>query len=146
MCRVERHVYTRRLLFSPTVFHKKEWSMLIQIPCLRKGQIFFSKTKNKKHLWFYQQIICNWHPNARVFDWQHICFVWWTCLSTESVLLWVPTVLLFSPTFLYLCAANFIQEFLMKNKKLARSFDFTLCYIDDVISLNNSKMFPLNNF
>ena len=67
--------------------------------------------------------------------------------NRQSILLWVPTVLLFSSTFLYLYEADFIQELLMKNnKKLARSFNFTLCKIDDVISLNNSKIFSLNIF
>ena len=42
----------------------------------------------------------------------------------------------------YMCSyeADFIQGFLKKNeKKLARSFNFTLCYIDDVLSLHNSR-------
>jgi hypothetical protein len=35
----------------------------------------------------------------------------------------------------------FGQGFLKKNeKKLAQSFNFTFCYIDDVLSLNNSKL------
>ena len=42
--------------------------------------------------------------------------------------------------FLYSYEADFIQEPLKKNeKKLARSFNFTFCYIDDVLSLNNSS-------
>ena len=42
--------------------------------------------------------------------------------------------------FLYSYEADFIQGFLKKNeKKLARSFNFTFCYIDDVLSLNNSR-------
>ena len=42
--------------------------------------------------------------------------------------------------FLYSHEADFIQEFLRKKeKKLAVSFNFTFRYIDDVISLNNSK-------
>jgi hypothetical protein len=41
---------------------------------------------------------------------------------------------------LYSYDADFIQELLKKNeKKLARSFNFTLHYIDDVLSLNNSR-------
>ena len=36
--------------------------------------------------------------------------------------------------------ADFIDELLKKNeKKLARSFNFTFRYIDDVLSLNNSR-------
>jgi len=42
--------------------------------------------------------------------------------------------------FLYSCEAHFIQALLKKNeKKPARSFNFTFRYIDDVLSLNNSR-------
>jgi hypothetical protein len=42
--------------------------------------------------------------------------------------------------FLYSYEADFIKMLLKKNeKKLARSFNFTFRYIDDVLSLNNSK-------
>ena len=41
---------------------------------------------------------------------------------------------------LYSYEADFIQGLLKKNeKKLARSFNFTFRYIDDVLSLNNSR-------
>ena len=41
--------------------------------------------------------------------------------------------------FLYSYKADFIQELLKKSQKqLARSFNFTFRYIDDVLSLNNS--------
>ena len=41
---------------------------------------------------------------------------------------------------LYYYEADFIQVLLKKNeKKLARSFNFTFRYIDDVLSLNNSR-------
>jgi hypothetical protein len=40
----------------------------------------------------------------------------------------------------YLCEADFIQGLLKKNeKKLARSFNFMFCYLDDVLSLSNSR-------
>jgi hypothetical protein len=42
--------------------------------------------------------------------------------------------------FLYSYKADFIQGLLKKNeKKLVRSFNFTFHYIDDVLSLNNSR-------
>jgi hypothetical protein len=42
--------------------------------------------------------------------------------------------------FLYSYEADFIQGLLKKNeKKLARSFNFAFRYIDDVLSLNNSR-------
>ena len=47
---------------------------------------------------------------------------------------------LLADLFLYSYEADFIQGLLMKNdKKLTRSFNFTLRYIDDVLSLNNSR-------
>ena len=43
--------------------------------------------------------------------------------------------------FLYSYEAYFIQGLLKNNeKKVALSFNFTFCYIDDVLSLNNSKL------
>jgi hypothetical protein len=47
---------------------------------------------------------------------------------------------LLADLFLYWYDADFIPGLLMKNeKKLARSFNFTFCYIDVVLSLNNSR-------
>ena len=47
---------------------------------------------------------------------------------------------LIADLFLYSYEADFIQGLLKKNeKKLARSFNFTFRYIDDVLSLNNSR-------
>ena len=51
---------------------------------------------------------------------------------------------LLADLFLYSYEADFIQELLKKNeKKLAWSFNFMFCYIDDVLSLNN---FRFGNF
>jgi hypothetical protein len=47
---------------------------------------------------------------------------------------------LLADLFLYSYEADFIQRLLKKNeKKLARSINFTFHYIDDVLSLNNSR-------
>jgi hypothetical protein len=47
---------------------------------------------------------------------------------------------LLADLFLYSYEADFIQGLLKKNeKKLVRSFNFTFRYIDDVLSLNNSR-------
>ena len=56
----------------------------------------------------------------------------------------IPTgtnyVLLLAYLFFYSHEADFIQGLLKKNeKKLVRSFIFTFRYIDDVLSLNNSR-------
>jgi hypothetical protein len=53
----------------------------IQITCAKKGQLLFCKIP----LRFYQKVLWNWyHQHARGFDWQHICFLWWACFSTDS--------------------------------------------------------------
>jgi hypothetical protein len=61
--------------------------------------------------------------------------------NRQSAYLWVQTELPnLADLFLYLYEEDFIQGFLMKNeKKQARSFNFTFCYIDDVLTLNNSR-------
>ena len=47
---------------------------------------------------------------------------------------------LLADLFLYSYEADFIQGLLKKNeKKLARSFNFTFRYIDNVLSINNSR-------
>jgi hypothetical protein len=47
---------------------------------------------------------------------------------------------LLADLFLYSYEADFIQGLLKKHEKnLARSFNFTFRYIDDVLSLNNSR-------
>ena len=84
-------------------------------------------------------ILNRYLQHARVFDWQHICYVWWTCFSTDS--LWVQTVLLLSLTASFICMRQTSYRLLKKNeKKLARSFNITFRYIDDVLSLSNSRL------
>ena len=47
---------------------------------------------------------------------------------------------LLADLFLYSYKADLIQGLLKKNeKKLAQSFNFTFCYIDEVLSLNNYR-------
>ena len=59
---------------------------------------------------------------------------------------------LLADLFLYSYEADFIQSLLQrKEKKLAKSFGFTFHFIDDVLSLNNSKfgdyvdLFPIHS-
>ena len=48
---------------------------------------------------------------------------------------------LLADLFLYLYEADCIHSLLMKNKKkLVLSFNSTFCYIDDVLSISNSKL------
>ena len=46
-----------------------------------------------------------------------------------------------SDLFFYSYEAQFIQDlFKVNENKLARPFNFTFCYIDDALSLNNCKL------
>ena len=64
----------------------------------------------------------------------------WSSFWLTTYLLSLVDKPLLADLFLYSYEADFIQGFLKKNeKKLARSFNFTFCYIDDVLSLNTSR-------
>ena len=61
--------------------------------------------------------------------------------QTVSIPMGTNCAPLLADLFLYSYEADFIQGLLKKNeKKLARSFNFTFRYIDDVLSLNNSRL------
>jgi len=61
------------------------------------------------------------------------------CRQTVGILICTNCGHLLADLILYLYEADFIQGLLRKNKKtLARSFNFTFPYIDDVLSLNIS--------
>ena len=60
--------------------------------------------------------------------------------QTVSIPMGTNCAPLLADLFLYSYEADFIQGLLKKNeKKLARSFYFTFRYVDDVLSLNNSR-------
>jgi hypothetical protein len=69
-----------------------------------------------------------------------VIFVGRILQQTFSILMGTHCSFLLADLFLYSYEADFIQGLLKKNeKKLARSFNFTFWYIDDVISLNNFR-------
>ena len=73
------------------------------------------------------------------FCWQHM---FGGCVFQQTVGIPMSTncAPLLADLFLYLYEVDFIQGFLKNNKKkLARSFNFTFRYVDDVFSLNNSR-------
>ena len=96
----------------------------------------------QKTLWFYQNVLWNWYQNVRVFDWQNICDVWWTCFQqTVGKPIDTNCAPLLAVLFFHSYEVDFTQELLKKNeKKLSRSFNFTFRYIDYVLSLNNSRL------
>ena len=117
--------------FVQLCFIKKEWPTQIQIPCPRKGQILFCKKKHSDSTNMLEFLIDN------------IFVILGGCVfNRQSAYLWVQTVLLFSPTCSFIRSRQIsYRGFSRKNeKKLARSFNFTFRYIDDVLSLNNSRL------
>ena len=53
----------------------------------------------KKNTLILPKVLWNWyHQHARVSDWQHICYVWWTVFQQTVGIPMVQTVILFSPT------------------------------------------------
>jgi hypothetical protein len=60
--------------------------------------------------------------------------------QTVGIPVGINSAPLLAVLFLYSYEADFIQELLKKNEKnLTQSFNFTFRYIDDVLSLNNSR-------
>ena len=58
--------------------------------------------------------------------------------QTVGIPMYTNCAPLLADLFLYSYESDCIQGLLMKNeKRLTRSFNFTFCYIDDVLSLNN---------
>jgi hypothetical protein len=71
-------------------------------------------------------------------DRQYVCYVWGTCFSTNNRHSHGYQLFLLADLFLYSFEADFIKSFLKKNKrKLVRFFNFTVRYIDDVLSLKD---------
>ena len=114
-------------------------SFQIQIPCARKGQILFCKKKHsdstKK---FSETDIIN--MLEFLIDNIFVIFGGRVFQQTVGIPMGTNCVPLLADLFLYSYEADLIQGLLKKNeKKLARSFNFTFRYIDDVPSLNNSR-------
>jgi len=60
--------------------------------------------------------------------------------QTVGIPVGINSAPLLADLFLYSYEADFIQELLkITEKKLTQSFNFTFRYIDDVLSLNNSR-------
>ena len=92
----------------------------------------------RKTVWFCQMVIWIWHDNIA-----GVCFSLTTYLCLESVLcnpMGTNYAPLLDDLFFYSYETHFIQWLLKKNeKKLARFFNFTFLWIDDVLSQTNYK-------
>jgi hypothetical protein len=70
---------------------------------LEKDKSYF--VKKKKNIWFYQKVLWNWyHQHARVFDWQHICYVF---QQTVGIPMDANCAHLLADVFLYLYETDF---------------------------------------
>jgi hypothetical protein len=62
------------------------------------------------------------------------------CFYKRLVFQWVRIAPLLADLFLHAYEADFLQWFFKnKDRKLAQTFNSSFCYIDDVLSLNNSR-------
>jgi hypothetical protein len=119
------------MYYSLYIYYKK--------PANFAGNLVFYISMYIHILYFYAHVCCMFLCTCMFYisDLQHICYVWWMCFSTDSrhtyrYKLWSPDFFIY-----WLYEADFIQGLLKKNeKKLSRFFNFTLHYINDVLSLN----------
>jgi len=125
---------------SPTILHETNGRRRYKYLIWRKDKSYFVKNP----LWFCQIVLYSWYQqHARDFDWQHICYVWWTCCSTDSRYTYVHKLRSCSRRLVPLFAwvrphKGASQE---NEKKLTRSFNFTFRSVDDVFWLHNSNDF-----
>jgi hypothetical protein len=113
----------------------------MQIPCARTGQILFCKKKNTLILpkKFSDTDIIN--MLEFLIDNLFVIFAGCVFQQTVGIPMGTNCAPLLADLFLYSYEADFIQGLLKKiEKKLARSFNFKFRYIDDVLSLNNSRL------
>ena len=80
-------------------------------------------------------VVCMHHgPMTPIWIHEYVFF------KRQSAYLWVQTAPLLADLLLYSYETNFIQGLLKKYEQmLARSFNHTFRYIDDVLSLDNSR-------
>ena len=102
--------------------------------CARKGQILIFLPKSSLKLisstcWSF----CYW---------QHVCYLWWTCFSTDSRHTYGYKLCSSSRRLVPLFVRGRIHTGASQEKRkeaIARSFNFTVRYTDDVMSLNNAR-------
>ena len=118
------------------MFHEKEYTYLVQG---RDKFYFVKKTHSDSTKKFSETDIINilkfLIDNIFVIFGRHVF------QQTVGIPMGTNCAPLLADLFPYSYKADFIQGLLKKNKKkLARSFNFTFRYIDDVLSLNNSRV------
>jgi len=114
------------------------------MPCARKEHILFCKKtkKTKKHSDSTKKLSENDIINMLEFLIDNIFVFFGGRVFQQTVGIPIGTncVPLLIGLLLFSYEADFLQGILMKNKKnLARSYILTFRYVDDVLSLNNSR-------
>ena len=118
----------------------------MQIPCARKVQILFCKKKYTKKQTKTTLILQRKFSEADIIDMLEflidnifVIFGGRFFQQTIDIPMGTNCAPVLANLFLYSYEADFVRGLLKNNeKKLARSFNFTFRYIDDVLSLNNS--------
>ena len=77
--------------------------------------------------------------NTDSFDWQHLCYLCWTCFSTDSRHTYRYKLCFSSRRLVPLFVWGRLHTGASQEKRKETSPNFTFRYIDDVLSLNNSK-------
>jgi hypothetical protein len=116
------------------VFHKTKWPTSIQIPCARKGQILFCEKNHSDSTNKFSETDVIKMPQFLndnifvIFGGRRHTYGYKLCSSSRRL---IP---LFVWGWFHKGASQEKQK-----KKLFRSFNFTLRFIHDVLSLNNSR-------
>ena len=114
------------------------WAKAIPVYCSWLGRhiLCWGPLSYTKLLW------CWCCKDDEIFNWQYLCGVWWTGISTSNRhSCWKLTVSHSLSTSFYTRTRQTLYRFSWKQTKsrLAQQFNFTYRYIDDVLSLNISK-------
>jgi hypothetical protein len=113
--------------------------MAIQTPCARKGQILLCEKNSDSTKKFSEIDIINMLES--LIDNVFLMFLGRVLQQTVGIPMGTNCAPFLVDVFLYSYETNFVQGLLKKNeKKLSRSFNFTVRYIDDVLSLNNPRL------
>ena len=111
----------------------------MQIHFLRKGHILFCKNHSDSSKKYSETDIIK--ILEFLIDHIFVMFGGRVFQQTVDIPMGNNSAPLLAELFLYSYEADFIQGLLKKNgKRITRSFNFTLRYIDDLLSLNNSKL------
>ena len=104
------------------------WQTQIQIYCFLEGTNPTLLKKNKATLRFQQEC---WHQqSSRAFGWQHICYIWWMSILTDSRRSYVYQLCLSSPRLVPLFIWRRHYAGVLQENKRTSHFFYVHVYID----------------